>query len=324
MTTKQMISLVIPVYRSGEILPELHERLTKVFVSHPDGYEVIFVEDCGGDNSWDVVQTLVANDAHVRGIQMSRNYGQHNALLCGILAAHGDIVITLDDDMQHPPEELPKLVDKLNEGHDVVYGPPIRQQHGVMRDIASYATKLALQSAMGAENARQVGSLRAFRTDLRRAFTDYRSPTVSIDVLLAWATSRFASVPVRHEPRRSGESGYTVGKLIRHAFNMMTGFSTKPLQIASMMGFLFALFGVAVFVYVLLQVLIQGSPVPGFPFLASIISIFSGAQLLALGIMGEYLARMHFRTMERPPYLVRNEIGVHQKDPAKVPVDAEV
>jgi undecaprenyl-phosphate 4-deoxy-4-formamido-L-arabinose transferase len=174
-----------------------------------------------------------------------------------------------------------------------------------LRDLASKLTKLALASAMGAETARNVSALRLFRTRLRDGFADYKSPTVSIDVLLTWATTRFASVKVLHEPRTIGVSGYTVDRLIRHAINLMTGFSTLPLQVASIIGFAFVLFGVSIIIFVLLNFLINHHAVPGFAFLASIITIFSGAQLFALGIFGEYLARIHFRTMDRPPYLVR-------------------
>jgi undecaprenyl-phosphate 4-deoxy-4-formamido-L-arabinose transferase len=161
---------------------------------------------------------------------------------------------------------------------------------------------------MGKVNARQVSALRVFRTSLRDAFSDYRSPTVNIDVLLTWATTSFSAIRVKHEARKFGQSGYTVSKLIRHALNMMTGFSTKPLQLASLMGFSFALFGLVILVYVVTRWVFQGDSVPGFAFLASIIAIFSGAQLLALGVIGEYIARMHFRTMERPAYFVREKL----------------
>ncbi len=299
------LSVVVPVYRAAESLPELHRRLSAVLEEHPGGFEILFVEDCGGDNSWEVIQRLAAADPRVRGLRMSRNYGQHNALLAGIRAARGAISVTMDDDLQHPPEELPKLLAKLDEGYDVVYGPPEHEQHGFLRDLASRTTKLALQSAMGAETARKVSALRTFRTELRDAFASHRSPFVNIDVLLTWATTRFAAVPVRHEPRKYGESGYTVRKLISHAINMMTGFSTLPLQIASIMGLVCAFFGLLIMAYVLVRYFAAGKSVPGFPFLASIIALFSGVQLFALGIIGEYLARMHFRAMNRPPYLVR-------------------
>ena len=155
---------------------------------------------------------------------------------------------------------------------------------------------------MGAETARNVSAFRVFRTRLREGFQDYRGPSVSIDALLTWATSRFTAIKVQHAPRAAGVSGYTYGKLIRHAFNLMTGFSTLPLQFASVVGFVFFLFGMSILAYVLVNTLIRGSAVPGFAFLASMTAIFSGAQLFALGIFGEYLARIHFRN-DGPPDL---------------------
>lgn len=302
-----MISVVVPVFRSAESLPQLHHRLVSVFAEYAQAFEILFIEDCGGDASWEVIKRISEKDCRVRGVRMSRNYGQHNALLCGIREARGAVIVTIDDDLQHPPEELPKLLNKLNEGYDVVYGPPERKQHGLLRDLASQITKMALEGAMGAANAQQVSALRVFRTELRDAFAEYRSPTVNIDVLLTWASTHFAAVPVRHEPRKFGESGYTTRKLVRHALNMVTGFSPRPLQVASLMGFGFAFFGVVILAYVVISWLMHGSSVPGFAFLASIIAIFSGVQLLAIGIIGEYLARMHFRTMERPPYAIREQ-----------------
>jgi undecaprenyl-phosphate 4-deoxy-4-formamido-L-arabinose transferase len=149
---------------------------------------------------------------------------------------------------------------------------------------------------------------------LRDGFQEYRSPSVSIDVLLAWTTTRFTAIKVRHVERAKGVSGYTPGKLIRHAVNLMTGFSTLPLQIASVVGFVFMLFGFSVLAYVLANYAIRGGAVPGFTFLASLIAIFSGAQLFAMGIFGEYLARMHFRTMDRPSYLIGEMVALPVTD----------
>lgn len=301
------ISVVIPVYRSKDCLGELHRRLTEVLRCHAETYEIIFVEDDGGDQSWETIAALARDDSHVLGLRLNRNFGQHNALLCGIRASKGDVVITIDDDLQNPPEEIPKLLGKLAEGHDVVYGTPEREQHGFLRDLASRITKLALKSAMGAQTARDVSAFRAFRGILRQAFQHYSGPYVSIDVLLTWGTSRFAALPVRHEPRTIGVSQYTFRKLLRHAVNMMTGFSAMPLRMASFMGLGFTVFGVIVLVYVLARYFIERTSPPGFAFLASIIAVFSGAQLFALGVIGEYLARMHFRLMDRPTYLVREQ-----------------
>jgi glycosyltransferase involved in cell wall biosynthesis len=303
------VSVVIPVYRSEEILPELVRRLEGVLAAHADKFELILVNDCSPDGSWNVICNLSRERSWIRSVNLMRNYGQHNALLCGIRTARYGVIITMDDDLQHPPEEIPTLLAKLAEGPDVVYGAPEQQQHGLGRDFASWITKLALQNVMGAEIARHVSAFRAFRREVARAFAHYSGAFVSIDVLLTWGTNRFALVRVRHEQRKAGVSGYTIRKLVTHAMNMMTGFSTVPLQFASIVGFLFTLFGVGVLAFVVGRFLLFGRSVPGFAFLASIIALFSGAQLFALGIIGEYLARMHFRMMERPSYVIRENLS---------------
>ena len=298
---------MVPVYNSEASLRLLVERLQPVLAQASADYELLLVNDGSRDGSWEVISELTSQYSWVRGFDMMRNYGQHNALLCGIRAARYAITLTVDDDLQHPPEEIPRLLQKLNEGYDVVYGAPQKQQHGFLRDTASWITKLMLQNAMGAENARNVSAFRALRTDLRRAFVDYRSSFVSLDSLLTWGSTRFSSVQVRHEARPFGTSNYNLRKLLLHAVTMLTAFSTLPLQLASLIGFVFTLLGFVVLFFVIGRYLLHGTSVEGFPFLACIVAIFSGAQLFALGIMGEYLARMHFRLMERPTYVVRNE-----------------
>jgi undecaprenyl-phosphate 4-deoxy-4-formamido-L-arabinose transferase len=293
------------VYNSEGSLPELVQRLGGVLPAMATEYEAILVNDGSRDGSWGTVVDLASRYPWVRGINLMRNYGQHNALLCGIRAAAYEIVVTIDDDLQHPPEEIPKLIAKLQEGYDVVYGKPIREVHDFWRWASSRVTKIALQSLMGPDAAASAGAFRAFNTAVRDGFERYYGPFVSIDVLLTWGTNRFAVIPVEHQPRLIGKSNYTVLKLVRHALNMMTGFSVIPLQLSSMMGLLLTLGGLVLFTYVIGRYLISGTTVPGFPFLASVIIVFSGAQLFALGIIGEYLARIHFRVMDRPPYVVR-------------------
>jgi len=313
------VSIVVPVYNSEGSLTELVRQLDSVLRPLCDRFEVILVNDGSRDRSWDVVQQLAQEYEWVRGFNLLRNYGQHNALLCGIRFAKNDIVVTMDDDLQHPPEEVPKLLARLAEGYDVVYGTPQKQQHGLWRDLASALTKIALRSVMRVDVARSASAFRAFRTQLRDAFASYQSPFVSIDVLLTLGTTRFSAVPVRHEARGVGDSNYSFRKLATHALDMITGFSTAPLQLASVVGFLFTLFGFVVLAYVLGRYAVEGGSVPGFAFLASIIAIFSGAQLFALGIIGEYLARMHLRTMERPVYIVQSttETSKHSQNSEK-------
>jgi undecaprenyl-phosphate 4-deoxy-4-formamido-L-arabinose transferase len=238
-------------------------------------------------------------------VELTRNFGQHAALLCGIRMACHAVTVTLDDDLQHPPEHIPRLLAALAVGHDVVYGAPETLPHSPLRNLFSRSTKWMLGRAMGVSRLVDIGAYRAFRTEVREAFDDFRGPNPMVDVLLSWGTTRFGSIRVAHEPRPVGQSGYSLRKLFDFALLLITGFTTGPLRLASWVGFGFTLFGVVVFVYAIVRGLVLGS-VPGFPFLASIISLFSGAQLFAIGIIGEYLARIFHRTTDRPTYVQRH------------------
>jgi undecaprenyl-phosphate 4-deoxy-4-formamido-L-arabinose transferase len=302
----ESVSIVVPVYNSEGSLPVLVQRLGALLPTVAQQFELILVNDASGDGSGGVVDQVSLEHSWVVGIHLMRNFGQHNALLAGVRDAKFETIVTMDDDLQHPPEEIPRLVAKLAEGFDVVYGFPEQESHGMWRDLASRITKLTLRAAMGVDVADHVSSFRAFRSQVREAFAGYSGAFVSIDVLLSWGTSRFAAIPVKNPPRTIGASNYTVRKLIMHAINMVTGFSVLPLQVASLLGFFFALFGFCLLVDVLARYMIDGDTVVGFPFLASALSIFSGVQLFSLGIIGEYLARMHFRLMDKPSYTIRS------------------
>jgi glycosyltransferase involved in cell wall biosynthesis len=295
----------VPAYNSELSLAELVRRLKPVLDAVATDYELILVDDGSRDGTWPVIEGLARDNKWVRGIHLMRNYGQHNAVLCGIRLARYEQTLTLDDDLQHPPEEIPKLLEALTADKDVVYGTPAKETHGLWRDAASQVTKIALQSAMGAPIARKAGPFRLFRTRIRDAFAAYDGPYVSVDVLLTWGTTRFTAVNVRHERRTLGTSNYTFRKLVVHALNMVTGFSTWPLQVSSLIGFFFTVVGTFALFFVFIRYVIQGGAVPGFSFLASMIAIFSGAQLFSLGIIGEYLARMHARSMQHPTSAVR-------------------
>jgi glycosyltransferase involved in cell wall biosynthesis len=306
--TTDGISVVIPVYNSESSLRPLLQRLERVLRELGQDFEAILVNDGSSDGSWEVVQALCAELPWVSGIKMMRNFGQHNAVLCGTRAARFQWLVTMDDDLQHPPEEIPRLLAKLKEGHDVVYGTPQQLPHSWSRNVLSVLTKRAMGQATRVRNIRNISAFRAFKTELRRAFSAYQSPTVLFDVLLSWATVRFTTVPVRHEPRQFGVSNYTFWKLVNQALLVLTGFTTAPLRVASFVGFGFTLFGVVIFVYVMVTY-VTSKTLPGFPFLASMIALFSGAQLFSLGIMGEYLARIFARSMERPTYVVEQHLN---------------
>lgn len=295
-------SIVIPVYNGADTIPELADRLSRVCPTLFSNYEIIFIDDGSPDPSWATIQRLTATVPNVVGVRLRRNFGQHNATLCGIRAARFPITITMDDDLQHPPEQLPALLDEFRKGYDVVYAVPKKLPHAWWRNLGSRMIKLILSKIMNIP-IQDIGAFRIFRTELRDAFADYHSPDVYIDPLLSWGTTSFSHIAVEEKPRTVGESNYTMKSLIKATLSIMTGYSTIPLRLASMLGFFFLIFGVIVLIYVLYIAIVVGS-IPGWPFLASLVSLFSGAELFSLGLIGEYLARMYVRTMDRPVYLV--------------------
>jgi len=301
------VSVVVPVYNAEQTVEPLVDRIHSVLAAAERRFEILLVDDGSRDGSWSIIRRLAAAKSTVRGALLMRNYGQHNALLVGIRQARFDVIVTLDDDLQNPPEEIPKLLDRLEAGADVVYGTPEIRYDTPWRRVTSRIIRWVLKGALGVA-ARDVTSFRAFRAELRDAFADYRSSFVSIDVLLTWGTSRFAAVKVEHRAREFGRSTYSFPRLLLTAVDVMTAFSTRPLRFASLVGFAFTLFGVLVLVWVVGRYLWLGYSFPGFPFLASVIAIFSGAQLFGLGIIGEYLARVHLRSMGRPSALVREVV----------------
>jgi undecaprenyl-phosphate 4-deoxy-4-formamido-L-arabinose transferase len=308
MTLTPGISVVVPVYNSAVTLNKLTTELGTVLPGLAKNFEVILVNDGSRDESWNVIQTICAEKPWVRGVNMMRNYGQHNALVCGMRLAVYDTIVTMDDDLQHPPKEIYKLLEPLSEGFDVVYGIPLKLPHSWWRNAFSRMTKRILAMVMGIPTIRDIGAFRAFRTDVRRASELFQSPTVILDVLLSWGTTRFTTVQVEEAPRKEGHSNYNFSRLVSQAMLILTGFSTVPLRLTNWIGFVFTIFGIVVLVYVLSQYFVAGS-IPGFPFLASMIAIFSGTQLFALGIFGEYLARIFDRSMERPTYAISNTIN---------------
>jgi len=303
-------SVVVPVYRGAETLNPLLERLAKALPNIFDSYEVILVNDGSPDNSWDVIQKITRKYDFARGIRLMRNYGQHNATLCGVRAANYELIVTMDQDLQHPPEDIPILLAKLAEGFDVVYGAPKKLPQGFLRNLLTKYTKVILANVMGAPSVTHMSAFRLFRTELREAFVNFQSPTLILDVLLSWGTTRFTFVTVNIAPAES--SNYKFSTLVKAALLILTGYSTLPLRLASFIGFFMTLFGFGVFVYVFYVYLALGS-LPGFPFLASIIALFSGAQMFTLGIFGEYLARIFDRSMDRPSYIIQESMGAKKE-----------
>jgi undecaprenyl-phosphate 4-deoxy-4-formamido-L-arabinose transferase len=301
------ISVVVPVYNGSDTLPQLAEEVGAVLPEVAEEFELVLVNDGSPDQSWKVISELTGKHTWVRGIDLMRNYGQHNATLCGIREARFEVIVIMDDDLQNPPREIPKLLKKLEDGYDVVYGVARRRQQVWWKRLASALVKRAIAYVMGVRTVRDIGAFKAFRAELRQSFENFQSPDVLVDVLLSWGTTRFASVKVDEAPRTVGKSNYNLFKLIKVSLLVLTSYTTIPLRFASIVGFLFTLFGFGVLTYVLVTYFVAGS-IPGFSFLASSITIFSGVQLFALGILGEYLARVFERTGGRPTYTIARTV----------------
>jgi glycosyltransferase involved in cell wall biosynthesis len=308
MESRLRVSVVVPCYRSACTLPKLVARLTEVMPAITSSYEVILVVDGSPDDTWEVAHDLALRTASVRAIRLARNYGQHNALVAGVRAARYDVVVTMDDDLQHPPEEIPKLLDALTDDLDLVYGLPTEEEHGVARSFASRLVKSALSGAMGVQNAKLLSAFRAFRTFLRDGWDQMHGPHVSVDLCLSWATTRVGAASVRMDQRAEGRSNYTVKALFRHALNMILGFSTKPLRLVTYLGLLVGVAGLVLFVGVLWLYFAGRTTVAGYTTVASMVALFSAAQMVGIGVLGEYVGRIHAGGMGRPTYMIRERV----------------
>jgi undecaprenyl-phosphate 4-deoxy-4-formamido-L-arabinose transferase len=302
---RSSLSVVVPVYNSAVTLPVLLQRLQDALADFPAA-EIVLVDDGSRDASWAIVDGFAKGSRNVTALRMAKNFGQHAALLAGLRAAAGEVCVTLDDDLQNPPEEIPKLYAALVEGEfDLVYGTPQAETHGFVRDALSRFTKFALSLATSSQTARSVSAFRIMRRHVVDDLRHVHVHDVLLDVMLSWVTANVGAVRVRNEPRRAGKSAYSPVKLVRHGISMITGYSTLPLRFATVLGLSLTLFGGGSLLYVFAALLIVGRSVPGFPYLVSIVTIFAGAELLTLGIFGEYLARLFTRSMGQPLYVVR-------------------
>jgi glycosyltransferase involved in cell wall biosynthesis len=303
------VSIVVPCYRSARTLPALVERLGASLSPATDGYEIVLVVDGSPDGTWPVAQKLADGHDHVRALRLARNYGQHNALIAGIRAARHEVIVTMDDDLQHPPEEIHKLLAGLTEDIDLVYGIPHEEEHGALRSLASRSVKAGMARLIGVKHARSISSFRAFRSFLREAFDQVHGPHGFVDVALSWATTGVAAVPIRMDHRSDGRSGYTLKSLIGYAVNMIVGFSSKPLRLVTYLGVTIGLAGLALLVRVLWDYYSGLTTIEGYTTIASMVAIFSSAQLIAMGVLGEYLGRVHTQGMGKPAYIIRETSG---------------
>lgn len=300
------ISIVIPVYNSARTLDQLHARLTATLGALGQSYEIIFVDDGSRDDSWAGLEALRAIDpVHVVAVQLMRNYGQHNTLMCGLEMTRGSYIVTMDDDLQNPPEEIPKMLAHIERsGMDLVYGCPNDRKHAGWRNFGSAIVWHFYRTVF--RNPVTPTPFRVMRHQLAKSVMFYDLNFTYLDGLLAWCTSRIGAIEVEHHARAEGRSNYSIRKLVVLALNLYTNFSLLPLQIVSGIGLLTACSGFLLGAYYLFQYLVSNILVPGFASTIIAVLILGGAQLLALGVIGEYLGRLHLNVNRKPQFVVRH------------------
>lgn len=300
---KPLISVVVPVFNSKNTLQELVHQVGSALGEQC--YELFLVDDGSHDDSWNTIVSIAAMNNFVHGIQLMRNSGQHAALVAGIRATSGEVIVTLDDDLQHPPSEIPKLLSALDRDVDLVYGYPNIVNQTKMRKLVSVFVRSVFRRLFGIRNANLYSSFRAFRSSLKVGFDKYLGDQLSIDPILDWTTDRVSFVSVEHHVRKFGSSNYTFRILLKFFNTTVLLYNQAPLRVAVRVGIVSSVAGLSATLYFIARTIISGSEVPGFPLLASMITFFTGIQLGLIGILGRYLGTIHFRTMNRPTYVVR-------------------
>ncbi|UYZ63056.1 glycosyltransferase family 2 protein [Hymenobacter weizhouensis] len=303
-------SVVVPVYLGQDTLRPLTAQLVEFFTTTGRTFEIIFVYDCGPDNSWQVIQELRAElgPELVRAVHLTRNFGQHNALLCGFGEARGRFIVTMDEDLQHRPADIEQLIRRQREGNfDVVYGRPGMLRHSRFRNVTSGAMRRLLRAGIPDLHP-DYSAFRLLKADTARSCLDMRNSYTFLDGYLTWVTTHVASAPVEHQPRAAGRSGYTVGKLVAYSVNIFVTFSNLPIRLLTFTSVAVFLLTSSYSVYVLVRKLVYNDFLLGFPSLIISIGFGVGLILLGLGIVGEYIHRINLKTTRRPNFVKREAV----------------
>jgi len=306
---KEKFSVIVPVYRSEKTLPTLVSRLEAVFEALGADYEIVLVDDASPDDSWKVMEQLRVKNPRIKLIQHMRNFGQHKALLCGMLHCNGDLVITMDDDLQHPPEEVANLVDAIRDDDeaDVVIGAYNVKNHSWFRNMGTRVINGITSYVFGKDAGLQLTSFRIMRRPVVEELTNARCHNPRVGQLLLLITNRIKNVPVEHQPRAYGRSGYSFRRLVSDALDNILSNSSLPLQVVSYLGFGSSLLSFVLSVYYLAKYLVGGIGVAGWTTTILLLLFFFGILLFAFGVVGEYLIRILREVQGTPRSVVRRK-----------------
>ena len=314
---KTKVSFVIPCYRSAQTLPGVVEELqTAMEAMQEYDYEVILVNDCSPDDTFEVIRRLSGENRRIRGINLARNFGQHSALMAGFRYGEGDIVVCLDDDGQTPAREVGKLLAGIRQRADVVYAKYNQKHHSGFRNWGSRINERMTRVMLGKPKDLYLSSYFAARRFVIEEVKRYENAYPYVIGLVLRTTGNIVNVEVTHRERAAGESGYTLGKLLALWFNGFTAFSVKPLRIATISGALCAMAGFLYGIYTIVKKIFINPPglVTGFSALMSVLVFMGGMLMLMLGLVGEYMGRMYISMNNSPQYVIREMVGAGEDE----------
>jgi polyisoprenyl-phosphate glycosyltransferase len=302
-------SVVIPVFNSAGIVGTTVERVVETFESAGLTYELILVNDGSSDGSWEVIAAKAREHTHVLAVDLLRNYGQHNANLAGLREATGDYVITMDDDMQNPPDQALVLIEEAMTGRDVVFGKYVVKQHSGIRRLGSHAISWTNRRVFGQPADLPVSNFRILRRDVVDRICAYRTafPYITGQALLC--SSNRSSVPVRHDPRPQGKSSYNVIRLVRLVLTILFSYSLFPLRAAALGGFVFATLSFLLGCVYLVRGLVLGSSVPGWTTVVVLLAIYNGVVITLLSMLGEYVVRTLRTVSAHETFHIKERVG---------------
>lgn len=312
-----MISFVIPCYRSQATLPSVIREIQETMEGLSQyTYEVVLVNDCSPDNTFDSIRELCRENKNITGINLAKNFGQHSALMAGFHQVKGDIIVCLDDDGQTPADEVGKLLEGIEKGADVVYAKYAHKHHSGFRNWRSHVNELMTRVMLGKPKDLFVSSYFAARRFVVDEMIKYEYPYPYVIGLVLRTTKNIVNVEVNHRDRMEGTSGYTLGKLLGLWFNGFTAFSVKPLRIATVTGAGCAFLGFAYGIYTIIKKIFINPPglVTGFSALMSVLVFMGGMLMLMLGLVGEYMGRMYISMNRSPQYVVREIVNCETEE----------
>ena len=299
------LSFIIPVYHGEATIAPLFEKIKETCEKYAYTYEVLFIWDCGPDESWQQIQLLKNKKPdQIKAIHLSRNFGQHNAIICGFEHASGDLIVTMDEDLQHDPSEIYKLIEKRKSGDfDVVYGKYAQRKHNSFRNITSRALKKMLEIGIP-ELHKDYSAYRLIKKETAKACINMQNSYTFLDGYISWITTNVSSVEVTHSTRQARVSSYTLKKLIAHSINIFVTFSSLPIKIVTWLSLSFFSFTFIYAFYTLIQKLFFNSLIPGYTSIMVLLGFGIGAILFGISVLGEYIHRINLKTTKRPNYTI--------------------